>query len=1000
MIRVLIVDDNHDDYELTKLQLENLSKDVKIEWASSGKAALAALEETDFDCVLCDYQMPGLNGLHLLKHLRGIGTSVPFIFLTGQGSEAIAAEALRSGADDYFTKEEGFAHYHRLLNSIHRVISSHRGRLEKVRAEEALRRSENQYRKTIDSLSDAIHVVGRDLRIVLANRRIRDWCSQLGLEKKQEGKKIFEAFPFLPDRIIREYEEVFEKGDILETEEVSTVAGREITTEVIKIPVFEGDKVTRVVTAIRDITEVKRAQRILKESEENYRNLIGQSNDAIYLFYNWKFEIINDKFQEMFGVTLEDVNKPGFDVMDLVAPKSRDYIEERLKRLAEGGNLESTRYEFTAIGKHGNEIDVENSVSYMKYKEGYAVQGIMRNITKRKMTEEKIALLSTVVDSMRDGVAIFDLEGEIKYINKALTEQMDYSFEELLGKTIDGFVPESDLDRYREYRRLAVTGRALPAISGYKGLRKDGTEFYLDVTPTVLKDAEGEPSAIVAVCRDMTERRLAEERLRESEARYRFLINSADFTIALYDKSGILMVANKTFAQYLGKSVDELVGKTIEELFPGKPDVLRERINEVIESGKGCEYKDLVETVVARRWFWSDVQPARDGSGNVFGVQVIGRDITEQKRAEEEQQKLLAVIENSSDLIGLASLDGKVFYLNEAGRKLVGLESLEEARSKVIFDFVNKDARRLIQKEVMPTLLNNGSVRGENRIRHFVTKELFDVEFNVFLLKSPETGEPSNIAVVIKDISERKRAEDALVNSHRQLERRTNELEAVNEELEAFSYSVSHDLRAPLRHISGYSQALLEDYKDKLDEEGLEYLSSLMRAGEKMGRLIDALLRLSKYTSGELKIESVDLSAGAEDISANLKKSEPKRVVEFIIAEDLVADADAKLIEVVLDNLLRNSWKYTSRIRNPEIEFGISEIEGTRTFFVRDNGAGFDTADAGRLFIPFSRIHNENDFEGTGIGLATVQRIIHRHGGRVWAEGRKGKGATFYFTLP
>jgi light-regulated signal transduction histidine kinase (bacteriophytochrome) len=232
------------------------------------------------------------------------------------------------------------------------------------------------------------------------------------------------------------------------------------------------------------------------------------------------------------------------------------------------------------------------------------------------------------------------------------------------------------------------------------------------------------------------------------------------------------------------------------------------------------------------------------------------------------------------------------------------------------------------------------------------------------------------------------------------VDERTAQLAAANRELESFSYSVSHDLRAPLRAIDGFSQALLEDYGDSLDAQGQDYLQRIRGATQRMSELIDALLGLSRVTRAELQRESIDLSAMAEAVAAELRLRDPTRPVDFDIVPTLTATGDVRLLRVVMENLLGNAWKFTAKQAQARIEFGVqTEPDGAPAFFVRDNGAGFDTTYVDKLFGAFQRLHRVSEFPGTGIGLATVQRIIHRHGGRVWAEGEVGQGATFYFTL-
>jgi light-regulated signal transduction histidine kinase (bacteriophytochrome) len=233
----------------------------------------------------------------------------------------------------------------------------------------------------------------------------------------------------------------------------------------------------------------------------------------------------------------------------------------------------------------------------------------------------------------------------------------------------------------------------------------------------------------------------------------------------------------------------------------------------------------------------------------------------------------------------------------------------------------------------------------------------------------------------------------------RRVKERTAQLEAINKELEAFSYSVSHDLRAPLRSIRGFSEVLLERYCKQLDPTGQEFLRRACQSSQQMETLIEDLLKLSRVSRSELQRQQVNLSQIAQSIAAELKKSDPQRIVEFVIEPGLQARGDERLLRVALDNLLRNAWKFTGKQPRAKIEVG-SSTGPPQAFFVRDNGAGFDMTYSNRLFGVFQRLHTVSEFPGTGVGLATVQRIISRHGGRVWATGEVNRGATFYFTLP
>ncbi len=253
---------------------------------------------------------------------------------------------------------------------------------------------------------------------------------------------------------------------------------------------------------------------------------------------------------------------------------------------------------------------------------------------------------------------------------------------------------------------------------------------------------------------------------------------------------------------------------------------------------------------------------------------------------------------------------------------------------------------------------------------------------------------------VVEDISARKQAEEQIERLNTDLAARAAELESANMELEAFNYSVSHDLRKPLTVINSYCQVIMEMCGVSLDEQCQGYLKEIYDGTLRMNQLIDALLNFSRLTHCELKPETVDLSAMALDITAELRVAELERRVTFAIAEGVTVDGDPALLRVVLENFLGNAWKYTGAREEAVIEFGVAEIDGKPACFVRDNGTGFDMEYAEKLFIPFQRLPGAHEFKGHGIGLATVERIVRRHGGTVWAEGEPDKGATFWFTLP
>jgi len=367
---------------------------------------------------------------------------------------------------------------------------------------------------------------------------------------------------------------------------------------------------------------------------------------------------------------------------------------------------------------------------------------------------------------------------------------------------------------------------------------------------------------------------------------------------------------------------------------------------------------------------------------------------------DEELQRLAAVVENSNDFIGIATLDFKPIYINASGCKMVGIEGRNDFRALSIFEFYFPEDQQKLRENIVPAEIATGFWHGEIAMRHFKTGVAIPVEMTGFMVRHPQTQKPMCIATVSRDITERKRVESemTLLNAH--LRQRTADLETALAESEEFAYAAAHNLRSPLRGIDGFAQALLEDCGDRVGKEGREYLGRIRRSAQQQASLIDDLLGLSRLSRTTMDRQSIDLSELAQAVMKELQTNDPERQVDFVVQDHLAANADGQLVRLMLRELLGNAWKFTSNRPRARIEFGtISLAGGQLAFFIRDDGAGFDMAYMDKLFLPFERLHAEAEFPGNGIGLASVKRIVQRHGGKVWAEAAVGLGATFFFTL-
>lgn len=537
--------------------------------------------------------------------------------------------------------------------------------------------------------------------------------------------------------------------------------------------------------------------------------------------------------------------------------------------------------------------------------------------------------------------------------------------------------------------------------------------------------------------------------LKSAESPYRVLVESMNEGAANVSSEGIVLYCNNKLATMLERPLGSIIGSSLRNFVEaGNRQIYDALIKKGLQSAASAEL--VLTTERALLPVYCSCHPLKlDG---MTAVSIIITDISEHKKAEkalrrahdklelrvrertadlessraelevqneelrviqeeletsraelemqnkelrESEERYRSLVELSPDAI-IVHAEGKIVYLNRVALNLYGAADAYGIIGKNILDLVPSEERETVKERIAQSYRKPGPTPlRETRILRL---DGTPVEVEVSGVLITYNGKPA-MQVVLRDITERKQADRNITKLNKDLLAKNAELESANKELDSIAHSVSHELRAPLRSMSGFAKILREDYADKLDEQGNDYLDRVFNGSEKMTLRIEALLHLARLSRQDIELTRVNLTSVASSVVYDLGAADPDRGVEVKIAEGLTATADLALVKVALANLFGNAWKFTSKTPDARIEFGTMDKEGKTVYFIRDNGAGFDPTYADKMFQPFHRFHSDNEFEGTGIGLSIVERVIRRHGGRIWAEGSPGKGATFYFTL-
>lgn len=611
--------------------------------------------------------------------------------------------------------------------------------------------------------------------------------------------------------------------------------------------------------------------------------------------------------------------------------------------------------------------------------------------------EERISL---TLDANGNGLIATDAAGTLVRMNAVAESLTGWTLAEARGKPLREVLPLVDPKTNEPIPgpvERPASGAEPSESWSHDALMQDraGNVRSIVKSGARIRDSAGELRELVVVFHDVTEERRAQAELRRSQARYKALTDTGIIGILAVDmRNGALLEVNDAALAIVGYAREEAMAPGFvwaDLTSPSWRAQDERRRAELLTSG----ITHAVEKEY-RRKDGKDVLVLTAGA-MVDEHELVGflLDLSERQRAElavadlelsrASEEHVKSLLEAAPDAVLIVDRAGSIVSVNAQAERIFGFLRVE-LQGQAIEMLVPRSGRASHPKH-RAEYYADPKVRpmGSGLSLHGLRKD--GSEFPVEISLSPlETPKGTLVIASVRDVTERRMTETAL--------------RLANQELEAFSYSVAHDLRAPLRGMNGFAQLLLDSYEEKLDEDGKDWLREILLNAKRMGELIDALLSLSRVTRSALEPAPQDLSALARAVLSNLASTEAGREVEVVVEEGVMATLDPVLARVLLENLLRNAWKFTAEQAQPRIELGVREVNGTRTYFVADNGAGFDMTYAKKLFVPFQRLHTAEEFPGTGIGLATVQRIVHRHGGSVWAEGAPGKGATFFFTLP
>ena len=885
---------------------------------------------------------------------------------------------------------------------------------ERKEAEEALRKSEHRFQTLAEVSPAGIFQTDSEGLTTYVNPR---WCQISGMSKEEalgtgwlsavhsEDKDTlsngWERATGVHESSTAEYRFVRKDGTI------AWVIGQAIPER------NSENKLLGYIGTITDITDRKQTEDELKDSEARYRYLFEQ-NPAPMLIYelgSLSMLAVNDAFVAHYGYSKTEAL--ALHLTDLYPLSEKKAIADLTKKLHGHAYVG----EWHHLKKDGTLIAIEARSHEFSFEGRNSRIAVIIDVTERRQVEEALQkseeLYRTLFENTGTATVMIEENTIISLANAEFERLSQYSKQEIEGKkSWADFVFKEDLDRMREqyFRRREKRATALTQYE-FRFVPRDGNIRTILLTIDVIPGTKRSAASLL----DITKRKLTDEALRESERQISLIYDTVGdiiFNVKVEKEGSYSFTSvNRCFLSTTGLQASQIIGRRVQDIIPEPSlSLALEKYSESIRTKKIVRWEEISEYPTGRLIGEVSIAPVFDDASNCVGLVGSVHDITEHKRIEgalrQSEQRYKQLLESITDYTYSVEICGgrPVNTIHGFGcERVTGYTPSDySANPQLWLQMVHPDDRNIVEHYADPLCEGKEIPALEHRIVHKDGSIIW--VRNTYVLKRDADGKVVGYDGLISDITERKQAEEEIHRLNAELEerviKRTAQLEAANKELEAFSYSVSHDLRAPLRHASGYVDLLLKRNKADLSEKGQHYLNAIADSVHQMGMLIDELLQFSRTGRTEMRQSNSDMNKIVQEALESLHPETTPRKVEWIIGELPSVFCDKAMLKLVWVNLLSNAFKFTRTRESARIEIGAREENTEFVFFVRDNGVGFDMQYAHKLFGVFQRLHSMEEFEGTGIGLANVRRIISRHEGRTWAEAEPDKGATFYFTLP